>query len=133
MSLDNLLLKLRGRSTSTRTKPLEELLEKFDKTLSQLTTLLSEQVDASPDSLFPPLKPEKAKDLLADLIRNSSPEEFLLACHAAVPASLTPDLLQTIRASLSFSPYTPQWEHGIRLLLSGQVRTVARATYEMDL
>ncbi len=112
---------------------LEEFLNRFGQNTSTLDSTLSDIEEKDPSQLFPVPKRYASIDLLSNFFLERSEAEFALLCHAALPASLTPDLLQTLRASLGYGGLNPQWEDAIRLLLSEYFRPVAAQTYEMDL
>ena len=133
MSINELLRKLDLERPVGPQHRLEEYLNRFGRDTNELQSVLSDLEDADSSQLFAPVNAYKLVDFLTDFFKERSDEEFALLCHAALPASLTPDLFQTLRASLPFNGLSPQWEDAVRLLLSEYFRPVAHQTYEMDL
>lgn len=79
---------------------------------------------------------QHAEKVLRNFRSRYGPHVFALACHAAVPNALTPDLLQSIRVNfhLDRGSYGKDvhWEDGVRFLLSEVVEPVGENIYEMD-
>ena len=71
----------------------------------------------------------KAKEKVAAFQRKNDPLHFRLACFAAVPLVLTPDLLYQIWAN--FVPEAP-WIAVARILLSSLCEEVGYELYEID-
>jgi|GEM_PF-3697820 len=113
----------------------EEFLGEFGHSLEALREAFDDGEVGR--GVSPHLDKDVALDRLIHFFNLHGDATFVLACHASLPPSLGPDLLQTIRASLDFaSPkqvYAPEWEEAIRLLLSENFRQVEGKTYEMDL
>lgn len=133
MSLDALFAELDLDQPEGPASELDKFLKRFGKSRSELRNKFEGLADNDPSQLSKALEADQALELLSNFFLERSPHEFALLCHAALPASITPDLLQTLRASLSFQGYAPQWEDAIRLLLSQYFRPVGPQTYEMDL
>lgn len=135
MNLEDIFLELDQERGSGPKLAFEQFLNTFGQGIKELRATFYDLKD--PNGLSPQLSEDAAVERLIHFFNTQGEATFVLACHAALPPSLNPDLLQTIRASLPFmalnKEYKPQWEEAVRLLLSENFRLVEGKTYEMDL
>lgn len=81
--------------------------------------------------------PQHAESIVRSFAERQGAHIYALACHAALPNALTPDLLQALRVNFQLDKGAfgnkVRWEDGVRLLLSELVEEVGEGVYEMDL